>query len=204
MAGNGFEDADQQAPLYYRTTAELLNEFTYLTNAEAMEVVVYAPEKIAGLIEELKPFPDELFSPTIPGAEEKIQTMTWERAYELYNNPLPAIVQKRLEKELKAIIGHGFSVLYLIAHLLVKKSNDDGYLVGSRGSVGSSLVATFTGITEVNPLPPHYRCPNPACLTSIWIEDGSVGAGVDLPDRACPKCGQAMIKDGMIFLLKRF
>jgi DNA polymerase-3 subunit alpha (Gram-positive type) len=196
MAGKGFEDADQQAPLYYRTTAEMLNEFTYLTKTEAMEVVVYAPDKIAELIEELKPFPDDLFSPTIPGAEEKIQTMSWERAYELYNNPVPPVVRKRLEKELESIIGHGFSVLYLIAHLLVKKSNDDGYLVGSRGSVGSSLVATLTGITEVNPLAPHYRCPNPVCLNSIWIEDGSVGAGVDLPDRACPKCGQAMTKDG--------
>ncbi|MDD2234037.1 MAG: PolC-type DNA polymerase III [Desulfitobacteriaceae bacterium] len=196
MAGNGFEDADQQAPLYYRTTTEMLAEFTYLSKAEAMEVVVNAPEKIAGLIEELKPFPDELFSPTIPGAEEKIQTMSWKRTYELYNNPVPPVVRKRLEEELKSIIGHGFAVLYLIAHLLVKKSNDDGYLVGSRGSVGSSLVATLTGITEVNPLPPHYRCRNPACLTSVWIEDGSVGAGVDLPDKACPKCGEAMTKDG--------
>ncbi|MHB8126476.1 MAG: PolC-type DNA polymerase III [Desulfitobacteriaceae bacterium] len=196
MAGKGFADADEQAPLYYRTTAEMLEEFTYLEKAEAMEVVVHAPKRIAELIEVLKPFPDDLFSPTIPGAEEKIQTMSWERAYELYNNPVPTIVQKRLEKELKSIIGYGFSVLYLIAHLLVKKSNDDGYLVGSRGSVGSSLVATMTGITEVNPLPPHYRCLNSSCLQSIWIEDGSVGAGVDLPDLVCPNCGQAMTKDG--------
>jgi DNA polymerase-3 subunit alpha (Gram-positive type) len=196
MAGNGYEDADQQAPLYYRTTEEMLSEFTYLSREEALEVVVYAPERIARQIEELKPFPDDLFSPTIPGAEEKIRQMSWERAYQLYNNPLPEIVQKRLEKELKSIIGHGFSVLYLIAHLLVKKSNDDGYLVGSRGSVGSSLVATMTGITEVNPLPPHYRCPNSACLHSLWIEEGSVGAGMDLPDCACPKCGQPLAKDG--------
>jgi len=196
MAGKGFEDADQQAPLYYRTTTEMLNEFAYLSQEEALETVVYAPERIAGLIEELKPFPDDLFSPTIPGAEDKIRQMSWERAYQLYNNPLPPLVQKRLEKELKSIIGHGFSVLYLIAHLLVKKSNDDGYLVGSRGSVGSSLVATMTGITEVNPLPPHYRCNNSACLHSIWIEDGSVGAGVDLPDCVCPECGQPLAKDG--------
>ena len=196
MAGKGFEDADDQAPLYYRTTAEMLAEFTYLAPAEAMEVVVHAPRRIAQQIEVLKPFPDDLFSPTIPGAEEKIKTMSWERAYELYNKPVPEIVEKRLEKELKSIIGHGFSVLYLIAHLLVKKSNDDGYLVGSRGSVGSSFVATMTGITEVNPLPPHYRCTNPTCLHSIWIEDGSVGAGVDLPDLACSNCGQAMTKDG--------
>lgn len=196
MAGKGFEDADNQAPLYYRTTEEMLQEFNYLGEREAMEAVVHAPRQIAAMTESLKPFPDDLFSPTIPGAAEKIQNMSWEKAYELYGDPLPEIVQKRLEKELNSIIGHGFSVLYLIAHLLVKKSNDDGYLVGSRGSVGSSFVATLTGITEVNPLPPHYRCQNQTCRHSIWVEDGSVGAGADLPDQVCPQCGTLMAKDG--------
>lgn len=196
MAGKGFEDADDQAPLYLRTTEEMLEEFAYLGKETAYEVVIKTPREIASEIEVLKPFPDDLFSPTIPGAEEKIQFMSWERARELYGVVLPEIVQKRLEKELNSIIGHGFSVLYLIAHLLVKKSNDDGYLVGSRGSVGSSLVATMTGITEVNPLPPHYRCLDPGCLHSVWVDDGSIGSGADLPDRNCPRCGRKMAKDG--------
>ncbi len=196
MAGKGFSDADDQAPLFYKTTEEMLEEFAYLGPEEAFEVVVRAPKRISDEIEVLKPFPDELFTPTIPGAEEKIETMSWERGRELYGDPLPEVVEKRLDKELKAIIGNGFSVLYLIAHLLVKKSNEDGYYVGSRGSVGSSLVATMTGITEVNPLPPHYRCVNQDCLHSIWIDDGSVGSGADLKDKDCPKCGQQMAKDG--------
>src|SRR5680860_1152006 len=196
MAGKGFSDADDQAPLFYKTTEEMLQEFAYLGEEEAFEVVVRAPKRISEEIEALKPFPDELFTPKIPGAEDKIETMSWERARALYSETLPEVVVKRLDKELKAIIGNGFSVLYLIAHLLVKKSNEDGYLVGSRGSVGSSLVATMTGITEVNPLPPHYRCVNQHCLYSIWVEDGSVGSGADLQDKDCPKCGQAMAKDG--------
>jgi len=196
MAGKGFSDADDQAPLFYKTTEEMLQEFAYLGEEEAFEVVVRAPKSICDEIEALKPFPDELFTPSIPGAEEKIEKMSWERARALYGNSLPEVVEKRLDKELKAIIGNGFSVLYLIAHLLVKKSNEDGYLVGSRGSVGSSLVATMTGITEVNPLPPHYRCVSQDCLHSVWVEDGSVGSGADLPDKDCPKCGQQMAKDG--------
>lgn len=196
MAGKGFEDADQQAPLFFRTTEEMLEEFSYLGEKEALDAVVHAPQKIANQVEVLKPFPDDLHSPTIQGAEEKIESMTWQRAKELYGEKLPEVVKNRLDKELKSIIGNGFAVLYLIAHLLVKKSNEDGYLVGSRGSVGSSLVATMTGITEVNSLPPHYRCVNPECLHSIWIEDGSVGCGIDLPDKNCPKCGQLMAKDG--------
>ena len=196
MAGKGFSDADDQAPLFYKTTGEMLEEFAYLGEEEALEVVVRAPKRICDEIEALKPFPDELFTPTIPGAEGKIEKMSWERARALYGDPLPEVVEKRLDKELKAIIGNGFSVLYLIAHLLVKKSNEDGYLVGSRGSVGSSLVATMTGITEVNPLPPHYRCVNQGCLHSVWVEDGSVGSGADLKDKDCPKCEQPMVKDG--------
>jgi len=196
MAGKGFTDADAQAPLYFRTTEEMLEEFSYLGPELCYKVVVTNTRLIAEQIEQLKPFPDGFFEPKIEGAAEKIRDMSWNKAYELYGNPLPEIVQKTLQKELDSIIGNGFSVLYLIAHLLVKKSNEDGYLVGSRGSVGSSLVAYFTGITEVNSLPPHYRCTNKDCLYSEFIQDGSVGSGADLPDKACPKCGQLLYKDG--------
>ncbi|HWJ03348.1 MAG TPA: PolC-type DNA polymerase III, partial [Verrucomicrobiae bacterium] len=194
MAGKGFEDADDQAPLYLKTTAEMLDEFSYLGQAKAEEVVIRNPREIAAKVEQLKPFPDEFFPPVIPGAEEQIEEMTISKAKELYGEPLPETVQKRIDKELNSIINNGFSVLYLIAHLLVKKSNEDGYLVGSRGSVGSSLVATFTGITEVNPLPPHYRCGN--CKYSEFIEDGSYGSGADLPDKDCPNCSTPITKDG--------
>ncbi len=194
MAGKGFEDADEQAPLYFKTTNEMLEEFSYFGEAKAREVVVSNPVAIAEQVEKMKPFPDDLFSPVIPGAEEQIQSMSWSRARELYGEPLPEAVQKRIDKELNSIINNGFSVLYLIAHLLVKKSNEDGYLVGSRGSVGSSLVATFTGITEVNPLPPHYRCGN--CRHSEFIDNGSYGSGADLPDKQCPVCGSKLDKDG--------
>jgi DNA polymerase III subunit alpha, Gram-positive type len=194
MAGKGFEDADDQAPLYLKTTGEMLQEFSYLGQAKAKEVVITNTRAIADSVDAMKPFPDDLFSPVIPGAEEQIQGMTLGQAKELYGEPLPEVVQKRIDKELNSIINNGFSVLYLIAHLLVKKSNEDGYLVGSRGSVGSSLVATFTGITEVNPLPPHYRCEK--CKFSEFIEDGSFGSGADLPDKSCPRCGNALEKDG--------
>lgn len=196
MAGKGYQDADDQAPLFFRTTEEMLEEFSYLGEDKAYEVVVANPQIIADQIEKLKPFPDEFFEPKIEGAEEKIKSMTWNKAYELYGTPLPEVVEKVINKELASIIGNGFSVLYLISHLLVKKSNDDGYLVGSRGSVGSSLVATFTGITEVNPLPPHYRCPNKDCKYSEFILDGSIGSGVDLPDKTCPQCQELLLKDG--------
>lgn len=194
MAGKGYEDADDQAPLYLKSTDEMLEEFSYLGEDKAFEAVVTNPRTIADQVEIMKPFPDDLFSPVIPGAEEQIENMTVSRAKLLYGENLPEVVQKRIDKELNSIINNGFSVLYLIAHLLVKKSNEDGYLVGSRGSVGSSLVATFTGITEVNPLPPHYRCPE--CQYSEFIEDGSVGSGADLPDKQCPNCGRQFIKDG--------
>lgn len=196
LAGKGFADADHQSPLFLRTTDEMLEEFAYLGESDSYDVVVTNPKSIAGQIEKLKPFPDDFFEPKIEGAADKIMQMTWDKAYELYGNPLPAVVQKTVQKELDSIIGNGFSVLYLISHLLVKKSNDDGYLVGSRGSVGSSIVATFTGITEVNPLPPHYRCPNKQCRYSEFIGDGSVGSGVDLPDKHCPQCGTELEKDG--------
>ncbi|ABO50483.1 DNA polymerase III catalytic subunit, PolC type [Desulforamulus reducens MI-1] len=194
MAGKGFDDADNQAPLYFKTTEEMLKEFSYLGRETAFQVVVSNPRNIASMIQAFKPIPDTLHPPYIEGAEQQITDMTLQRARELYGEPLPEVVQQRVDKELKSIIGNGFAVLYLIAHKLVKKSLDDGYLVGSRGSVGSSLVATFTNITEVNPLPPHYRCPN--CLNSEFLMDGSAGCGADMPDKNCPKCGTNYIKDG--------
>lgn len=194
MKGKGFEDAELQPPLYLRTTEEMLREFEYLGEALAYEAVVMNPRKINEMIESFKPIPDDLYSPMIPGADEEIRNMSYRRAKAMYGENLPEIVEARLQQELKPIIGHGFSVLYLISQRLVKKSNDDGYLVGSRGSVGSSFIATMTGITEVNPLPPHWRCPH--CQYSRFITDGSYGCGYDLPDMACPVCGEPLIKDG--------
>lgn len=194
MKGTGFDDADLQAPLYLRTTEEMLKEFTYLGEKEAYEAVVTNPRMIAAQCEKFKPIPDGLYSPMIPGADEDISNMTYHNARRLYGENLPQIVQDRIDLELKPIIHHGFAVLYLISHKLVKKSNLDGYLVGSRGSVGSSFVATMTDITEVNPLPPHWRCPH--CKYSEFVTDGSYGCGYDLPDKNCPVCGTNMVKDG--------
>ena len=194
MTGKGFEDAQYQPPIFLRTTEEMLEEFTYLGEEAAYEAVVTNPRAISESIERFKPIPDDLYSPMIPGAEQEIRDMSYNKAKELYGENLPEIVEARLQQELKPIIGHGFSVLYLISQRLVKKSNDDGYLVGSRGSVGSSFIATMTGITEVNPLPPHWRCPH--CQYSKFITDGSVGCGYDLPDKECPVCGTPLVKDG--------
>jgi DNA polymerase-3 subunit alpha (Gram-positive type) len=195
QTGMGYPD-EEQPPLYFRTTEEMLKEFEYLGKERAYEVVVTNSNKISEMIEKFKPVPDrdQLYSPMIPGAKEKVESMSYGKAHELYGPKLPAIVEDRLKMELHSIIGNGFSVLYYIAHLLVKKSNDDGYMVGSRGSVGSSFVATMLNITEVNPLPPHYRCPK--CYHSEWFTDGSVGSGFDLEDKACPECGTMMVKDG--------
>lgn len=194
LAGQGFDDADSQPPLFFRTTEEMLEEFSYLGSKTAYEVVVENTRRISDRIEVFQPIPSELYSPKIPGAEEEIKSMSYRKAYALYGEKLPEIVASRLEYELNSIINNGFAVLYLIAHKLVKKSLDDGYLVGSRGSVGSSFVATMTDITEVNPLPPHWRCPD--CQYSEFVDDGSYGSGFDMPDKNCPSCGVKMVKDG--------
>ena len=195
MAGQGFGDADNQAPLYLRTTEEMLKEFAYLGEEIAREVVIKNPNYIANSIDDnLKPIPDETYPPKIEGADDDIRNMTMNKVHSIYGNPLPEVVQKRLDKELNSIINNGYAVLYLIAQKLVAKSYSDGYLVGSRGSVGSSFVATMSDITEVNGLPPHYVCPK--CKKSHFFLDRSVSSGADLEDKDCPDCGVPYIKDG--------
>ncbi|WP_141433451.1 PolC-type DNA polymerase III [Bacillus sp. 03113] len=180
--------------VHFRTTNEMLDSFSFLESDLAKKIVIENTNKIADKIDEIKPIKDDLYTPKIEGADEEIREMSYSMARSIYGDTLPEIVEARLEKELKSIIGHGFAVIYLISHKLVKKSLDDGYLVGSRGSVGSSFVATMTEITEVNPLPPHYVCP--VCKHSEFFNDGSVGSGYDLPDKECPNCGEKYKKDG--------
>jgi DNA polymerase-3 subunit alpha (Gram-positive type) len=196
LAPQGNRNFENQPALYLRTTEEMLEKAMEIFEDEeiAREVVIENPNRIADMIEEVQPLEKKLHPPIIENADEIVRSLTMKRAYEIYGDPLPEIVQKRVERELNAIINHGYAVLYLIAQELVQKSMSDGYVVGSRGSVGSSLVANLLGITEVNPLPPHYRCPE--CKYFEVVEDDRYGAGYDLPDKKCPVCGAPLKKDG--------
>ena len=198
LAGKGFKDADDQPALYLRTTEEMLEEFSYLGKAKAEEVVITNTNLIADRIEKISPVRPDKCPPVLPNSEENLRNICYEKAHSMYGNPLPKPVEDRLEHELKSIINNGFAVMYIIAQKLVWKSNEDGYLVGSRGSVGSSFVATMAGITEVNPLAPHYYCPN--ChfcdFDSEEVKKFGGSSGCDMPDRLCPECGKPLAKDG--------
>lgn len=192
----GFKLDDKETMLHFRTTDEMLEEFSYLGKELAYEVVVENTNKIADMIEEVKPIPDETYPPVIEGSDKELREMCYRKAISIYGDPLPEIVKRRLDRELNSIIGNGYAVMYIIAQKLVTKSLSDGYLVGSRGSVGSSFAATMSDITEVNPLPAHYVCPNEDCKYSFFYEIGEYGSGVDLEDKNCPKCGTKLIKNG--------
>ncbi|MCD8076140.1 MAG: PolC-type DNA polymerase III [Lachnospiraceae bacterium] len=198
MGSRGFKDSDEQAPLYLRTTEEMLNEFTYLGEKKAYEVVVTNTEKIADMCERISPVRPDKCPPVIENSDQILRNLCYEKAHEIYGEELPPIVSERLERELHSIISNGFAVMYIIAQKLVWKSNADGYLVGSRGSVGSSFVATMSGITEVNPLSPHYICPN--CHYSDFdseeVKKYAGMAGCDMPDKICPNCGTKLKKEG--------
>ncbi len=198
MAGKGFTDADEQAPLYLHTTDEMLEEFEYLGSAKAREVVIENPNKITDMIERISPVRPDKCPPVIENSDQELRDICYAKAHAMYGDPLPEVVTERLERELNSIISNGFAVMYIIAQKLVWKSNEDGYLVGSRGSVGSSFVATMAGITEVNPLSPHYYCPN--CHYSDFeseeVKAYAGGCGWDMPDKKCPVCGEMLAKDG--------
>ena len=194
QGAQGYDDADMQPPLYFRTTEEMLEEFSYLGEEKAYEVVVKNTNLIADMIEKIIPVKSGSYPPSIENCEEDLSKMCHDFAHKVYGEKLPDVVQKRMDKELDSILGHGFAVMYMIAHKLVKKSNEAGYLVGSRGSVGSSFAAYLSGITEVNALCPHYICPN--CKHSEFFENGEYNIGIDMPDKVCPECGTKMRKDG--------
>ncbi|MGN1266730.1 MAG: PolC-type DNA polymerase III, partial [Dorea sp.] len=198
MAGKGFTDADNQAPLYLHTTDEMLEEFEYLGSAKAKEIVIDNPNKIADMVERISPVRPDKCPPVIPDSDKELRRICYEKAHSMYGEELPSVVVERLERELNSIISNGFAVMYIIAQKLVWKSNEDGYLVGSRGSVGSSFVATMAGITEVNPLSPHYYCKK--CHYSDFESDEvrayAGGCGWDMPDKKCPVCGEPLVKDG--------
>ena len=202
MAGMGFADADNQAPLYLKTTDEMLEEFSYLGEDRAYEVVVTNTNKIADMCDTLRPVPRENYPPKIEGSAKELEDMCYEKAKRMYGDPLPEKVLKRLERELGSIIGNGYDVMYMIAQKLVAKSLEDGYLVGSRGSVGSSLVAFMSDITEVNSLGPHYLCPN--CKYLEWHDTEGISCGVDMPPKKCPNCGTELRREGFAIPFETF
>ena len=198
MTGKGFGDADSQPPLYLRTTEEMMEEFAYLGSKKAHEVVIENTVKISDMIEKISPVRPDKCPPVIEDSDQMLRDICYSKAHSMYGDPLPEIVVERLERELNSIISNGFAVMYIIAQKLVWKSVEDGYLVGSRGSVGSSFAATMAGITEVNPLSPHYYCPN--CFYSDFeseeVRAYAGGCGYDMPDKLCPNCGKPLVKDG--------
>lgn len=205
MTGKGFDDADEQAPLFLRTTEEMLEEFSYLGSEKAEEVVITNPRKISDLVEKISPIRAGKFPPVIEDSDKTLRRICYDRAHEIYGEELPEIVSARLERELNSIISNGYAVMYIIAQKLVWKSNEDGYLVGSRGSVGSSFVATMAGITEVNPLSPHYYCES--CHYSEFdsprVKEYVGRAGCDMPDAVCPNCGKPLKKRDLISRSRR-
>ena len=196
LATKGFEDADKPNPLYFRTTDEMLQEFSYLGEEKAYEIVVTNPNKIADMCESLRPVPHNLFAPKIENSVEDLKRLVYGKFRRLYGDNPPELMTKRVETELHDIINCHYDVIYMSAQKLVQNSLEHGYLVGSRGSVGSSIVAYMSGITEVNSFPPHYRCPNPECKFSTFDVPKGYGCGADLPDAVCPKCGTKFEKDG--------
>lgn len=198
MAGKGFGDADKQSPLFLRTTDEMLEEFEYLGSAKAREVVIDNPCRIADMVERITPVRPDKCPPVIPDSDKLLREICYQKAHSMYGKDLPPVVTERLERELNSIISNGFAVMYIIAQKLVWKSNEDGYLVGSRGSVGSSFVATMAGITEVNPLSPHYYCKkcHYSDFDSEEVRKYAGGCGWDMPDKPCPVCGEPLMKDG--------